>query len=66
MKCIRCNKPLQAPAVAIRKGSTTYGYGPKCARAAGLIEAIARAQPQTKVAGRNDPNQMTLALEAQA
>lgn len=66
MKCVRCSKPLQSPAVAIRKGTTVFGYGPKCARMAGLIEAIARAQPQTKVAGRNDQNQMQLELEAQA
>ena len=38
MKCIRCNKPLLTPAVSVPTRNGVIGYGPVCARKAGLLQ----------------------------
>ncbi len=38
MKCIRCNRPIFVPAVSIPTRNGMAGYGPVCARKAGLLQ----------------------------
>ena len=38
MKCIRCNRPLLVPAASVSTRNGVIGYGPVCARKAGLLQ----------------------------
>jgi hypothetical protein len=68
MRCIRCQKPLNRPALSILTKRGYAHYGPKCARLAGLTQPKTR----TKAAGlftrhipaEADPRQMALELAA--
>ena len=37
MKCIRCSRPLLTPAVSVPTRNGLVGYGPVCAKKAGLL-----------------------------
>ena len=38
MKCVRCNRPLLVPAASVPTRSGIVGYGPVCAKKAGLLQ----------------------------
>ena len=38
MKCVRCNRPLLVPAASVPTRNGVIGYGPVCARKAGLLQ----------------------------
>ena len=38
MKCIRCNRPILAAAVSVPTRNGPVGYGPVCAKKAGLLQ----------------------------
>lgn len=62
MNCVRCGRPLLAPAKSIPSRQGLLAWGRVCAIKSGLIEVrsrkfFARQQPQPSEA---DPRQMTL------
>ena len=63
MKCARCNRPLNAPALTVKRNGSELWIGPKCARA--MFPAAQRAALQTvrRVAVEVDSRQMPLELE---
>lgn len=61
MKCVRCSKPLTTPAAT----AGAYGWGPKCARIAGLLKPKRRARVRSASTGAHaDERQMALELSA--
>lgn len=63
MRCARCQRPLTESAVP--PISVWYGYGPKCARLAGLLEKLPRARKVSpSPATAADERQLALELEA--
>lgn len=62
MKCDRCNRPMDEPAVTIRKRKGFLNYGPKCARLMGIATGRARARATKNSPAPVDPAQMELEL----
>ncbi len=62
MKCARCNRPLNAPALTMKRNGADLWIGPKCARA--MFPAKKAAQTVRRVAVEVDSRQMPLELEA--
>ena len=62
MKCARCNRPLNAPALTMQRNGSDLWIGPKCARS--MFPAAQRKTLQTvrRVAVCVDERQMPLEL----
>lgn len=58
MRCVRCNRPLTTAAVMIPASRTTYYYGPKCARLAGLSQNNVRVKMVKQETREVDPAQV--------
>ena len=67
IRCTRCNRPMAAATAAILTRGGVRGYGPKCARLMGLVQA----KPKTEgfvYAGKRwrEADEAQMALEGMA
>ena len=54
MRCARCNRPMLTPAATVSTHKGAKQYGPKCARAMGILETAARASAPVRVVRQDD------------
>lgn len=64
MRCVSCNRPLGIPTVQVNTKAGPLGWGPVCARRAGLLDKLPRARkPRSRAADvETNPDQLTLEL----
>ena len=59
MICQRCHRPMQTPAAVVQTRAGLSGYGPKCAKAMGIMPAHKTVRIK-RVHTEADPAQMEL------
>ena len=62
MICVRCGKALKAFTAAVKTQDGKRGWGPKCAKLAGMIQPKRRHKIHTHEPIEHDPRQMWLEL----
>lgn len=60
MRCVKCNRPLQAAFLSIRSARGMLFMGPRCAKKSGLVRQ--RERVKQSAGTTDDPRQMGLPL----